>query len=47
MRSAYPSRPPSLQRADAIRLERLSETRGQKAADVVAELLRDVERSLA
>jgi hypothetical protein len=32
---------------DAKRLERISEARGQKAADVVAELLRDAERSLA
>ena len=29
---------------DAKRLERISEARGQKAADVVAELLRDPER---
>lgn len=32
---------------DARRLERISEARGQKAADVVAELLRDAERSTA
>jgi hypothetical protein len=32
---------------DAKRLERISEARGKKAADVVAELLRDAERSLA
>jgi hypothetical protein len=32
---------------DAKRLERIAEARGQKAADVVAELLRDAERSLA
>lgn len=32
---------------DAKRLERLSEARGKKAADVVAELLRDAERSVA
>jgi hypothetical protein len=31
----------------AKRLERISEARGTKAADVVAELLRDAERSLA
>jgi hypothetical protein len=31
---------------DARRLERISEARGQKAADVVAELLRDAERSV-
>jgi hypothetical protein len=31
---------------DAKRLERIAEARGQKAADVVAELLRDAERSL-
>jgi hypothetical protein len=32
---------------DAKRLERLSEARGKKAADVVAELLRDADGSLA
>jgi hypothetical protein len=32
---------------DAKRLERISEARGQKAADVIAKLLRDAERSLA
>jgi hypothetical protein len=32
---------------DAKRLERISEARGKTAADVVAELLRDAERSLA
>lgn len=32
---------------DAKRLERLAEARGQNAADVVAELLRDADRSLA
>jgi hypothetical protein len=32
---------------DAKRLERISEARGKNAADVVAELLRDAERSLA
>lgn len=32
---------------DAKRLERIAEARGQKAADVIAELLRDAERSLA
>jgi len=32
---------------DAKRLERIAEARGQKAADVVAELLRDADRSLA
>lgn len=32
---------------DATRLERLAEARGKSAADVVAELLRDAERSLA
>lgn len=32
---------------DAKRLERLSEERGKKAADVVAELLRDADGSLA
>lgn len=32
---------------DAKRLERISEARGKAAADVVAELLRDAERSLA
>jgi hypothetical protein len=32
---------------DAKRLERISEARGKSAADVVAELLRDAERSLA
>jgi hypothetical protein len=32
---------------DAKRLERIAEARGQTAADVVAELLRDAERSLA
>jgi hypothetical protein len=33
--------------ADAKRLDRIAEARGKKAADVVAELLRDAERSLA
>jgi hypothetical protein len=32
---------------DAKRLERLSDARGKTAADVVAELLRDADRSLA
>jgi hypothetical protein len=32
---------------DAKRLERIAEARGQRAADVIAELLRDAERSLA
>jgi hypothetical protein len=32
---------------DAKRLERISEARGKKAADVVAELLRDADRSPA
>jgi hypothetical protein len=32
---------------DAKRLERIAEARGQKAADVVAELLRNAERLLA
>jgi hypothetical protein len=32
---------------DAKRLERLSEARGKKAADVVADLLRDADGSLA
>jgi hypothetical protein len=32
---------------DAKRLEQISQARGQKAADVVAELFRDAERSLA
>jgi hypothetical protein len=32
---------------DAKRLERIAEARGQKAADVIAELLRDAEGSLA
>lgn len=32
---------------DAKRLERLSEARGKKAADVVAELLRDADHSVA
>lgn len=32
---------------DARRLERISEARGKKAADVVAELLRDADRSIA
>lgn len=32
---------------DAKRLERIAQARGQKTADVVAELLRDAERSLA
>jgi hypothetical protein len=32
---------------DAKRLERISEARGKNAADVVAELLREAERSLA
>jgi hypothetical protein len=32
---------------DAKRLERIAEARGQKVADVVAELLRDAERPLA
>lgn len=36
-----------VQGEDAKRLERIAEARGQKAADVVAELLRDAERSLA
>jgi hypothetical protein len=31
---------------DAKRLERLSEARGKRAADVVAELLRDADRSV-
>jgi len=33
--------------ADAKRLERIANARGQTAADVVAELLRDAERALA
>lgn len=33
--------------ADAKRLERIAEARGKTTADVVAELLRDAERSLA
>jgi hypothetical protein len=32
---------------DAKRLEPIAEARGKEAADVVAELLRDAERSLA
>jgi hypothetical protein len=32
---------------DARRLERISEARGKKAADVVAELLREADRSIA
>lgn len=32
---------------DAKRLERISEARGKPAADVVADLLRDADRSLA
>ena len=32
---------------DARRLERISEAQGKSAADVVAELLRETERSLA
>ena len=32
---------------DAKRLERLSEQRGKKAADVVADLLRDADRPVA
>jgi len=32
---------------DANRLERLSEARGQSAADLVAELLREAERTVA
>jgi hypothetical protein len=32
---------------DAKRLERLSEARGKKAADVVSELLRDADSSVA
>jgi len=32
---------------DAKRLERIAEARGKTTADVVAELLRDAERSLA
>lgn len=32
---------------DAKRLERIAEARGQRHADVVAELLRDAERSVA
>jgi hypothetical protein len=32
---------------DARRLERISEARGKKAADGVAELLRDADRSIA
>jgi len=32
---------------DAKRLERIAQARGKKAADVVAELLRDANRSLA
>jgi hypothetical protein len=34
-------------RANSRRLERIAEARGTTAADVVAELLRDAERSLA
>jgi hypothetical protein len=36
-----------VQGEDAKRLERIAEARGKPAADVVAELLRDAERSLA
>ncbi len=36
-----------VQGEDAKRLERIAEARGQTAADVVAELLRDAERALA
>jgi hypothetical protein len=36
-----------LEGEDAKRLERLSDARGKTAADVVAELLRDADRSLA
>ena len=36
-----------VQGEDAKRLERISEARGKKAADVVAELLRDADRSPA
>jgi hypothetical protein len=32
---------------DARRLERIAEARGKKAADVIAELLRDAESSIA
>lgn len=32
---------------DAKRLERIAEARGQTTADVIAQLLRDAERSLA
>jgi len=35
-----------VQGEDAKRLERIAEARGQTAADVVAELLRDAERAL-
>jgi hypothetical protein len=37
----------SVQGADASRLARIAETRGQKPSDVVAELLRDADRPAA
>ncbi len=37
----------SVEGEDAERLQRLSERRGKKSADVVADLLRDADRSVA
>ena len=37
----------SIEGADASRLARIAETRGQKPSDVVAELLRDADRPAA
>jgi hypothetical protein len=37
----------SIEGADASRLARIAETRGQKPSDVVAELLRDADRRAA
>ena len=37
----------SIEGADASRLARIAETRGQKPSDVVAELLRDADRPTA
>ena len=37
----------SVEGADASRLARIAETRGQKPSDVVAELLRDADRPAA
>ena len=39
--------PVGVEGEDAKRLERLAEARGKKAADLVAELLRDADRSVA